>query len=119
MRLYIVGEGPLESSLKNKVFNLELEEKIIFITSLTYSSWILNECDCVILPYSTKLKNNNLKEALDLEKPIISFETNNSREILDRSSSIIVENSVNGLKKGIIEYIETNGKKIITSVEDN
>jgi len=119
MRLYIVGEGPLESTLKNKVFNLKLEEKIIFITSLTYSSWILNECDCVILPYSTKLKNNSLKEALDLKKPIISFETNHYRGILDTGNNIIVENSVNGLKKGIIEFIETNGKKIITSEEDN
>ena len=37
IRLYIVGEGPLESSLKNKVFNLGLEDKIILFQPLPFS----------------------------------------------------------------------------------
>ncbi len=116
IRLYIVGEGPLESSLKNKVFNLGLEEKIIFITSLTKISWILNKCDCILLPFLTDIEDYSLNEVLDIKKPRVSIEPY-SRGILDESSDIIVENSVNGLKKGMIKFIEKSGKKIISTLE--
>lgn len=109
-RLYIIGQGPLELSLKNKVLKLGLE-KIIFVTSLNNYFSILNWCDCVLLPYINIEQNSTLIEALVLQKPIISIETPHSRAILDETYGIFVENSVEGLSKGMIDFIETGHKQ--------
>lgn len=105
VRLYIVGDGPLELPLKNKVFKLGLEKKIIFLTRITNPFWILNSCNCVLLPY-INMENNYLIESLILQKPIISIGTPNSRAILNEDHGILVGNSVQGFEKGMIKFIE-------------
>jgi CDP-glycerol glycerophosphotransferase len=105
-RIYIIGEGSLNSYLKNKVSKLGLEDKIIFVGSLTNLFWILNICDCVLSPSNNIERNTSLIESLVLEKPIISNDTPNSKEIFTGGYGMLVENSEEGLLKGMTQFIE-------------
>lgn len=104
IRLYIIGNGSLEFYLKNQVLKRGLNNKIIIINSLSNPFWILNRCDCIISLFNTD-KNISLMQALVLDKPLITIDNPNSKEIID-SYGIMVQNSEKSIAKGMIQFIE-------------
>lgn len=104
IRLYIVGDGPIDSYIENRVLKLGIKDKVILINSIDNPFWILNMCDCIISPSSNIDQNTSIIEYLVLGKPIIATITPNL-EILN-DYVILVDNSDDGLFKGMLMYIE-------------
>ncbi|MEB6549568.1 CDP-glycerol glycerophosphotransferase family protein [Heyndrickxia sporothermodurans] len=109
-RLYIVGDGALRDVLKEKVKKLQLQDKIIFTGQIDNPYTLLNLCDCFVLSSNQEGQPMVLLEALVLGKPVIVTDIPGSRSVVEGGYGLIVENSIDGLVKGMNDYLE--GKRI-------
>ncbi|MGX7162263.1 glycosyltransferase [Enterococcus massiliensis] len=114
-QLYIVGSGEDELKLKALVKGLKLEENIIFVGQTNKAMELLDLCDCFIFPSNHEGQPMTLLECLALEKPIVATDIPGNRSVLGDTKGLVVENSIEGLKKGIIAYLE--GKDISSGLD--
>ncbi|MCM3585200.1 CDP-glycerol glycerophosphotransferase family protein [Mesobacillus maritimus] len=103
-RLYIIGDGPLEASLKELAVNLEIDNKVIFTGHLTNPFYLLKMCDCLILPSNHEGQPMIILEALIIDLPIIATDIPGSRSILENGYGELVINSEDGLIKGMEKF---------------
>jgi CDP-glycerol glycerophosphotransferase len=108
VRLFIIGEGVLEAELKGLSAKLGLGEKVIFTGQLSNPFYFIQKCDCFILSSNHEGQPMVLLEALVLGIPIISTDIPGSRSVLKDGYGELVENSENGLIKGIEKFLTTN-----------
>lgn len=103
--LYIIGEGILETHLKELTYNLGLQENVIFTGQLTNPYSLIYQCDCFILSSNHEGQPMVLLENLIIGMPIIATDIPGNRSILQEGYGLIVENSVNGLIQGMEKYL--------------
>ncbi|MDY0409425.1 glycosyltransferase [Paracerasibacillus soli] len=116
IKLYIVGEGALEETIKNIISTLHLTNKVFLTGQLTNPYALLNQCDCFILSSNYEGQAIVLLEALILGKPIITTDSPGPRSVLEGGYGLIVENSVTGLVEGMRRFL--NGGKLNNKVFD-
>lgn len=110
-KLYIVGEGALETKLKHLVWELNLQKSIFFTGQLDNPYFLLNQCDCFVLSSNYEGQAIVLLEALILGKPVISTDIPGPRSVVDGGYGLLVENSVDGLAQGMTEFL--SGRLIV------
>jgi glycosyltransferase involved in cell wall biosynthesis len=83
-RLFIVGWGRLENELKNLAKHLGLEQKVIFTGKLTRDQVfeVLSVSDLFVLSSHWEGFGIVLAEAMVLGKPVVSTDTDGSREVV-------------------------------------
>ncbi|MFS0658066.1 glycosyltransferase [Niallia alba] len=106
--LYIIGEGVLETQLKELTYNLGLQKNVIFTGQLTNPYSLISQCDCFILSSNHEGQPMVLLENLIIGMPIIATDIPGNRSILQEDYGLIVENSVNGLVQGMEQYLNNN-----------
>lgn len=104
--LYIIGSGSLEKQLKILVKTLDLSESVIFTGQLENPFILINKCDCFVLSSNHEGQPMALLEAMILSRPIISTSIEGTRSVLKDGYGKLVENSVEGLAQGLLEFIE-------------
>lgn len=67
----IIGEGPLESDLRQLVISLEIQKSVVFIPSITAYYQILPTVDVFVFPFLQLGMGITLIEAMALAKPVI------------------------------------------------
>lgn len=104
MKLFILGSGELESSLKEQVAKLDLENDVIFIGQVDNPYIFLKRASTFVLSSNHEGQPMVLLEALTLGKTIIATDIAGNRSILgDDFDEYLVNNSTMGLAKGIID----------------
>ncbi|MCM3705702.1 CDP-glycerol glycerophosphotransferase family protein [Cytobacillus firmus] len=106
VRLYIVGEGPLEYELKKLSSDIGLKDQVIFTGQLSNPFYFANKCDCLILSSNHEGQPMTLLEALVIGLPIISTNIPGSKSLLENGYGELVENSETGLINGMDKFIK-------------
>lgn len=111
--LFIVGWGRLENKLKNLVKRLELEQKVIFTGKLSQAQVfeILSITDLFVLSSHWEGFGIVLAEAMALGKPVISTDTDGSREVVVNGKTGILVPIKNPqiLAEAILDLLEKPG----------
>lgn len=110
--LFLLGDGSLKNNLKRFVFENNMEKNVEFISFKEDVYNYMLSSDYVIVPSYSESFCLVLAEAICLNKMCIATDTAGSREILDNGKyGLLVENSREGIKNGIIKVLEDNSLK--------
>nr|WP_231557799.1 glycosyltransferase [Tetragenococcus muriaticus] len=106
-QLYLVGSGQLEKTLKAQTTAFGIEDNVIFTGQTNRALELLDKCDCFVLSSNHEGQPMTLLEAIALNKPVVATDIEGNRSVLGDDSRYgdIVENSVNGLLRGMKKYI--------------
>ena len=122
IRLYIIGEGPYEFSLKQKTERLGLSQHVIFVgqrPNNELATWY-NAADVFCLASFREGWPNVIMESLASGTPVVATRVFGTPEILTSSNiGILVDSSPESLYTGLKKAFETiwNRKQIRTHVE--
>ncbi|MGK4064205.1 glycosyltransferase [Weissella paramesenteroides] len=104
IKLFILGSGELEESLKKQVSNMKLESDVVFSGQVNNPYIFLNRADAFILTSNHEGQPMVLLEALTLDKPIIATDIAGNRSVLgEKYKDYLVNNSEKAISKEIVE----------------
>lgn len=109
LKLYIIGLGPLEKSLRSLVQKLDLQDDVIFTGQLENPFPLIDRADCYIMPSNYEGQGLAILEALILEKYVIGTDVTGIHSVLKGGYGELVENNQESLERGMIEFL--NSKK--------
>lgn len=115
VQLVILGDGPLRVALIDQVRKLGLEDDVHLLGQRENPFPLLSASDCFVLSSNHEGQPMVLFEAMILKKPIISTDIVGSRSAIEGRSGHLVDNSVEGLAKGMEEFI--NGDLIFSDFD--
>jgi CDP-glycerol glycerophosphotransferase len=105
-RLLILGGGPLKNELQELINKLNLS-KVVLLAGLRRNPFpLLQSCDCFVLPSNHEGQPMVLLEAMTLGCPIIATDIDGNRGVLQGGYGLLVENSEQGLVKGIQAFLD-------------
>lgn len=107
-QLLIVGDGPLKIMLSQLISELNLEKNVHLLGVRSNPFPLLKQADCFVLPSNHEGQPMTLFEAMVLEKMIIATDIVGSRSALEGRSGYLVENSIEGVTKGLLDYLSGN-----------
>lgn len=112
INLYIVGNGSLKENILNLIDSYNLRERVKLISFKDNIYDYILSSDYVIVPSFSESFCMVLAEAICLNKMCISTDTAGTRELLDNGEyGILVENSIEGIKNGIIQVLKDESLK--------
>ncbi|MEV7637977.1 CDP-glycerol glycerophosphotransferase family protein [Pseudarthrobacter enclensis] len=117
-RLVILGDGPLRQSLEQLITDLKLMDNVLLAGLRSNPFPALARADCFVLSSNHEGQPMVLLEALTLHKPIISTDIIGARYVLRDGYGLLVENSSDGLAKGLTRYVEDDIPRRILNVSD-
>lgn len=102
IKLYIIGSGTEEESLKRQVNNLSMDNTVFFLGFQDNPYQYVDKCDIFVCSSFTEGLSTATLEALILGKAIVSTDVSGAKEILgDNEYGIIVNNSEEGIYSGL------------------
>ena len=105
-RLLIIGDGPLQAHLRDLVKRLKLGGKVRLPGFRKNPFPYLKRADCFVLSSNHEGQPMVLLEALILGKPIVATDIAGNRGVLEGRADLLVENSVEGLIKGMSAFAD-------------
>ena len=106
---YIVGFGAQEEELKLRAKELGLENNFYILGKKANPYPYFNMCDIYVQPSRYEGKAVAITEAKIFNKPIVITDYNSARDqIANNETGLIVNNSIDGIYKGIKEIIDNN-----------
>jgi len=106
-----LGHGVLKNEIQVLIKTLKLTRNVFYLGQVSNPYSYLNASDCFILPSDHEGQPMTLLEALILEKPIIATDIVGNRSVLENRPGLLVENSEEGVYRGMLDYIEGNYKE--------
>jgi CDP-glycerol glycerophosphotransferase len=106
--LIIVGAGPLYNSLQNLINSLKMQQYIKLIGYKSNPFPIIKKADCFVLSSRHEGQGLVLLEAMILKKPIIATDIPPVKDVIDSGYGLVVENSEEGLIKGMMSFLDGN-----------
>lgn len=108
--LYILGQGVLESELKNLIIELNLSENVIMVGQLEKPFRFLSRFDTFVLSSKYEGQPMVLLEAMTLGMPIISTDIPSCRFVLEdgKYGFLTLENTALGIFDGMVNAVENN-----------
>ncbi len=101
--IIIGGYGILYNKIKYMVENCS-SKRIILISSINNPFSILSKCDMFILSSFYEGLPMTIMEALILDKLVLSTDIPGPKEFLEKGYGILLNNSEEGIYKGLIDY---------------
>lgn len=112
-RLIIIGEGVLDSELKQTVKNSELDDAVVFtgrVNNENIGSYYVN-ADCFVLPSDYETFGVVYIEALSCGVPVIATNNGGANDIVNSDNGIIVEcNNIDAVTDAMFEIYRNYGK---------
>ncbi|PNU18026.1 glycosyltransferase [Bacillus cereus] len=106
LKLVIVGNGKKEKELKTLVKEYGMQEDIIFVPFSENPYKYIEGCEFFVSSSRTEGYPLVVVEALVLGKPIMVTETGATAVVEDGKYGMVVENSTEGIEKGLIQMLE-------------
>jgi CDP-glycerol glycerophosphotransferase len=106
IQLKVLGSGVLNDELNKSIDQLELRNNVNMMGQVTNPYTYLSEADCFILSSNHEGQPMVLLEELALKKRVIATDITGNRSVLEGTNGILVENSIDGLKEGIVSLLE-------------
>ncbi|MEJ9228739.1 CDP-glycerol glycerophosphotransferase family protein [Peribacillus butanolivorans] len=101
-KLYILGQGPLKEDLQAIIDELDLNHSINLLGQLENPFSFMEKCDCFVLSSHYEGQPMVLLEAMTLGMKIMATDIVANRTVLENGKyGLLVENSINGLEKGL------------------
>lgn len=109
--LYLIGSGPEEAALKERVQEEGLEDRVIFVGQVSQPFPYMAKCDCFVLTSNYEGQPMVLLEAMTLGLPIISTDIPSCRYVLENGTyGLLTEtNDVSGIAESMKKLVK--GKK--------
>lgn len=111
-KLYILGDGPLFKHLERLIKEFKLESHVFLLGFLKNPFMFVSECDCFILTSNYEGQGMVILEAQTLSLPVIGTNVSGINSILDDSNGLLIENNIESIKAGLLEYLNGNVPKI-------
>lgn len=111
--LLIVGGHGKDFNMISELVESDETENVIIIKSISNPYPILAKCDCFVLSSHYEGLPMTIMEALILDKKVISTDIPGPSEFLKDGYGYLVEDSENGILKGLKEYKITGLKSLI------
>jgi glycosyltransferase involved in cell wall biosynthesis len=110
-RVYIIGEGELEQTLKAQAQALGLGDRLVFLGFQRDVAAVLSALDFLVFPSLWEGTPLTAFEALASGKPIVSTDADGLLDILtDRKDALVVpKRNAGALARGVIDLIEQPG----------
>lgn len=108
IKLYIIGSGPLEDHLSGLISELSLNKWVYLLGQKSNPYPYLKQADLFVLSSNHEGQPMVLLEALVLKKSIVATDITGNRGMLGDSYGRLVDNSINGLSEGMVEFFEGN-----------
>lgn len=108
--LYLLGDGVLREELKLLVNKLGIDNRVIFLGQVSNPFPIIDKCDCVISSSIYEGQPMILLESLVLRKKVIATNIAGNKSILKNGYGYLVQNSKEGLYKGMKKLVEEDIK---------
>lgn len=106
-RLYIIGDGVLKEKLKNIIQDRSVTDSVFLMGHRENPFFIMNNCDAFVLSSHYEGQPMVLLEALTLGLQIVATDIIANRHLLENGKyGILVENSVEGIYKGMKSIVE-------------
>ncbi len=83
IKLYIIGDGPEKNNLLNKIKELKIEDKVIFMGEQKHINDILKRADLFIFTSRSESLPNSLVEAMANKLPIVAYNVGGISEIIE------------------------------------
>ena len=106
--ILIGGYGPLYQEILDLA---NQTEHVIVIKSMNNPMSVLNRCDLFILSSLYEGLPMTIMEALILKKPVLSTDIPSVRQFFANKYGMLVENNLNGLYQGMVDFTEGNMMK--------
>jgi len=103
LRLYLAGEGVLLPDCRRLARSLGIEKQVFFLGQVANPYPLLARSSCLVLPSDHEGQPMVILEALTLKRPILATDIDATRSLVPKSGGLLVENSVEGLLKGLSE----------------
>lgn len=105
-QLYIIGNGPLLSSLEALISSLDLKSNIHLLGYHRNPHALVAKCDYFVFSSLYEGQGLAVLEAMVLGKPIVTTRYNVVDSVVGSNDGIITENTDNALALGMIDMIE-------------
>ncbi len=105
-KLVIIGDGPLRGELQQLIKKLSLKKRVLLLGQKFNPMPYLKASDCFVLSSNYEGQGLVLLEAMVLGKPVISTDISGPRGLLKDGLGLLVENSEDGLAKGMLRFLE-------------
>lgn len=103
-RLYIIGGGPLEIEIRDRIRALNLEENVILTGRLQNPYAVMKRCDCFILPSIHEGQPLVLLEARACGLPIIVSNFSSVKDSLFTNGQLVIEPTEEGILGGLSAF---------------
>lgn len=104
-KLIIVGDGPSFHDVRSLVAELGLGEAVLLAGLHANPFPLLAGADCLVLSSNHEGQPMVLLEAMVLGKSIVATDIPGSRAVLEDVGGLLVSNSVDGLREGMLKVI--------------
>ncbi len=105
--LWIVGDGPLMSSLQEFIAEMQVQDSVHLLGFQSNPYAYLQNADCFVLSSDYEGQGLVLIEAMILNRPVISTDVVGARSVLlEAQYGRLVENSVEGLAQGMLDFVK-------------
>lgn len=116
--IIIGGHGNCYQQITSKIEKLECKKNIILIKSLSNPYAVLNKCNYFVLPSFYEGFGIVIAEADILNKPVICTNIDGPRKFIQSNNGTIVDNSEEGIYKGLKLLVENKVKPMNIDYEN-
>lgn len=110
-KIYIIGEGPERKIIEKLIESFNMEDTFILLGEKENPYPYIKKCDYFLIPSLYEGFSIVGVEAIMLSKRIISTDTGAKEALKNYDNKLIVENSLEGLYKGMKSEIKAHNKK--------
>lgn len=113
-KIYIIGEGPKRVELEQLIDSFNMKDNFVLLGEKNNPYPYIKECKIFLIPSIYEGYPTVAKEAMILNKRIVSTNTGAKEALKNYDNKVIVDNSLDGLYKGIKQEIITHKEKKIS-----
>lgn len=118
-QLYIVGDGPLYSSLEGLIANLHLKGNVHLLGYHRNPHALVKKCDYFVFSSIYEGQGLAVIEAMVLGKPVVTTRYNVVESVVGPRDGIITDNSDEALAAGMLSFLEHGHPRPKFSAEEH